>query len=245
MSDFDKQQWQAEQAARDAALEKQRESEHKARERSARNAKRKLERLHKKLTETGELTEWEGEFAESVTERLDEYGSAFNDREKGRPGDALSFAQKRVVASLNKKVKDARKDKMRAAQDSDAEGGTVDALDAKPAYKQRSSFKSKGPKFIPRVRNIEDDMVDDPPAAKPQPFIPGYAPDFASDNITNFTAKNNAGWPSQRIPSDHAPKRSIKRPPDSQSDAHQNGPSDREPDRPMVAKPFLRIVKND
>lgn len=269
MSDFDKQQWQAEQAARDAALDKQRESERKARERSARNAKRKLERLHKKLTETGELTEWEGEFAQSVTERLDEYGSAFNDREKGRPGDALSFAQKRVVASLNKKVKDARKDKIRAAQDRDAENGNSEDLDKKPAFKNRSSFKSKGPKFTPRVRNIEDDMACDSPAAKPQPFIPDYAPDFASDKITNFPVRNNAGWPSQRTPSDHAPKRSTQRPQnghsgghtDGHSDGHsggyrsdhsglhQSGPSDREPDRepdrPMVAKPFLRIVKND
>jgi len=34
--DYDKEQWQAEQAARDAALERQREKQAKARERSAR-----------------------------------------------------------------------------------------------------------------------------------------------------------------------------------------------------------------
>jgi len=104
--DYDKQQWQAEQAARDSAYEKQREKERKTRERAARNARRKLERLHKTLTDKGEITDFENEFGESVVERLDKFGSAFNDREKGRPGDALSFAQKRVVAAMNKKVKE-------------------------------------------------------------------------------------------------------------------------------------------
>ena len=108
-SDYDKQQWQAEQAARDAALEKQREKERKTRERAARNARRKLERLHKTLSDKGEITDFENEFGESVVERLDKFGSAFNDREKGRPGDALSFAQKRVVAAMNKKVKELKK----------------------------------------------------------------------------------------------------------------------------------------
>ena len=191
MSDFDKEQWQAEQAARDAALEKQRGKEQKARERSARNAKRKLERLHKKLEETGELTEWEAEFAGSVRERLDEFGSAFNDREKGRPGDALSFAQKRVVASLNKKVKDAK----RAAQDADAEGESSRGADTERAKPRRGSFKSnKKPKFTPRVRNIEDDMIDD-------------AVQHDASKTEQF---------SKLLPI-----------------------------RPMVKKPFLRIVKND
>ena len=191
MSDFDKEQWQAEQAARDAALEKQRGKEQKARERSARNAKRKLERLHKKLEETGELTEWEAEFAGSVRERLDEFGSAFNDREKGRPGDALSFAQKRVIASLNKKVKDAK----RAAQDADAEGESSRGADTERAKPRRGSFKSKKkPIFTPRVRNIEDDMIDD-------------AVQHDASKTEQFS----------KLP----------------------------PIRPMVKKPFLRIVKND
>ena len=90
-SDYDKQQWQAEQAARDSAIEKQREKERKTRERAARNARRKLERLHKTLSEKGEITDFENEFGESVVDRLDKFGSAFNDREKGRPGDCLLY----------------------------------------------------------------------------------------------------------------------------------------------------------
>ena len=91
--DYDKKQWQEEQAARDAALERQREKQAKARERSARNARRKIERLRRTLTDKGEISDFENEFGESIVERLDKFGSAFHDREKGRPGDALSFAQ--------------------------------------------------------------------------------------------------------------------------------------------------------
>lgn len=154
MSDYDKQQWQAEQAARDAALDTQREKERKTRERSARNAQRKLERLQRTLKDQGEISEFEDEFAESVSERLDKFGSAFQDREKGRPGDALSFAQKRVVSAMNRKVKDLKKNPKSAD-----EAGDFD----RPRFehtKPRSSFKSKTPKFTPRVRQLDDDFDD-------------------------------------------------------------------------------------
>ena len=120
-------------------LEKQREKDEKARARKARNAKRKLERLRTKLKETDELTDWEDEFSESVTERLEKYGSAFNDREKGGASDALSFAQKKVVAALNKKAKGEK---------------------TGSRFKSKGGFKSKKPKFTPRVRNIDDDFED-------------------------------------------------------------------------------------
>ena len=163
MSDsYDKRQWQAEQLARDNALEKQRDKERKTRERAARNAKRKLERLRRALSENGEITDFEDEFGESVVERLDKFGSAFHDREKGRPGDALSFAQKRVVASMNKKVKDLKKT---PAPD---EAAVEDYERTADRWKNQksSSFKSKGgfkskykSKFTPRVRHVEDDMM--------------------------------------------------------------------------------------
>ena len=157
-TEYDKQQWQAEQAARDSAIEKQREKERKTRERAARNARRKLERLHKTLTDKGEITDFENEFGESVVERLDKFGSAFHDLEKGRPGDALSFAQKRVVAAMNKKVKEL-KNKATETDDPDADyERTADRWKAGKA-KKRSSFKPKKKNgFTPRVRNLEDDM---------------------------------------------------------------------------------------
>ena len=143
--DYDKHQWQAEQAARDSAIEKQREKDRKARERAARNARRKLERLHRALSEAGEISDFEDAFGTSVLERLEEFGAAFHDLEKGRPSDALSFAQKSVISAMNKKVKSLKK-----------------APDNRPATKPRSSFKpKKSPKFTPRVRQIEDDYKED------------------------------------------------------------------------------------
>ncbi len=173
-SDWDKQQWQAEQAARDVALDKQRDKERKARERSARNAQRKLERLQRTLKEQGEISEFEDEFAESVSERLDRFGSAFQDREKGRPGDALSFAQKRVVAGMNRKAKDLKKRPVPENDDDKLE---------RPRYERsqpRSSFKSKRPKFTPRVRQLDEDFAPETETrsedGRPEPYIPEPEP---------------------------------------------------------------------
>jgi len=80
-SNYDKQQWQAEQAARDSAHEKQREKERKTRERAARNARRKLERLHKTLSDKGEITDFENEFGESVDDKPKKY-SGFKSKKK-------------------------------------------------------------------------------------------------------------------------------------------------------------------
>jgi len=173
-NDYDKGQWQAEQAVRDSAIEKQREKERKTRERAARNARRKLERLHRALSEEGEITDFESEFGENVVERLDKFGSAFNDREKGRPGDALSFAQKRVVAAMNKKVKDLKKKPtVTAHSDGDYER-TANRWKSTDAKNKSSGFKSKKKHHhTPRVRNLEDDM---PPETE-VPFIPEYRPE--------------------------------------------------------------------
>lgn len=160
-ADYDKEQWQAEQAARDSALDKQREKEAKTRERSARNARRKLERLRRTLTEKGEITEFENEFGQSVVERLDKFGSAFHDLEKGRPGDALSFAQKRVMAAMNKKVKDLKK---KPAETDDNPDADYERTADRWKNKSKSSFKQKGFKskkgYTPRVRHIEDGIVE-------------------------------------------------------------------------------------
>lgn len=77
----------------------------KARERAARRERRKLERLRLELEQTGELSDWEAEFSESVAERLDEYGAAFHDPEKGKMSEALSYAQKKIMADMRKKLR--------------------------------------------------------------------------------------------------------------------------------------------
>lgn len=157
VTDYDKKQWQAEQEVRDATILKQREKDDKTKARKARNAQRKLDRLRIKLKESGDLTDWEAEFSESVSERLDKYGTAFQDPEKGSRSDALSYAQKKVMSSLNKKAK------------GDA---------GKSSFKNKGGFKNKKPKFTPRVRNLEDDMPEavyvpecQPPPKKQKPFL--------------------------------------------------------------------------
>ena len=169
--DYDKQQWQAEQAARDAAIEKEREKHRKARERSARNAQRKLERLKAKLTEESEISEFEAEFSDSVLERIDEFGAAFADPQLGRPGDALSAAQKRVVAGMNRKAKDLRR-KAKAERLGVPEDELREEERAKRTEQPRrySSFKSKGkPKWTPRVRQLDEDFDDAPDADQAAP----------------------------------------------------------------------------
>ena len=133
MSDFDREQWQAEQAAQEQAQSAYRDKMAKARVRSASNAKRKIARLHAKLTELGHISDFEDEFGESVLERLDKFGSAFNDLEKGRAGDALSIAQRQVVARMNKKVKELKgsyqdkvKERLTKRFETDASGLNID-----------------------------------------------------------------------------------------------------------------------
>ncbi|MEP4051190.1 MAG: hypothetical protein ABJN22_02985 [Litorimonas sp.] len=199
MSDYDREQWQAEQAIQDQAQSAYRDKMAKARERSASNAKRKIARLHAKLTELGHISDFEDEFGESVLERLEKFGSAFHDLEKGRAGDALSIAQKQVVARMNKKVKDLRA-KQKAA-DLEAPNPDADYVRTADRWKNESrktgGFRSKRKtSFTPRVRNIEDELVEEEPVQRPinpappklasvtahprkpkaEPYIPEYTP---------------------------------------------------------------------
>lgn len=170
MSDYDRENWQAEQSARDEADAAYRDKMSRARERSAANAKRKIARLHAKLTELGHISEFEDEFGESVLERLDKFGSAFHDREKGRAGDALSIAQKQVVARMKKKVKDlTAKQKAGKGLEPDPDADYVRTADRwKKEPQKRGGFKSKRkPKFSPRVRHIEEEIFEDMPPQTP------------------------------------------------------------------------------
>ena len=159
--DFDKAEWQAEQAERERIETREREKFARAKARAARNAKRKIERLRLKLEASGDLTDWENEFSESVSERLETFGSAFQDPQKGRPADALSFAQKRVVSALSKK-----------ARDDKSENSDCKRPRKKSGFRPKSGFKNKSG-FQPRIRHIEDDMPEEAPC---EPFLPEYTP---------------------------------------------------------------------
>ncbi len=51
------------------------------------------------------LSEWEGEFLDSVGERVKTHGRAFADPEKGAPGQALSAMQGRKLKEITAKAK--------------------------------------------------------------------------------------------------------------------------------------------
>lgn len=162
MSDEDTKAWQAEQEVLDAQADAQRAKDVKARARKARKAVRRAERLKRELSKSGDLTEWEEEFTSSISQRLDTYDSAFRDPEKGRRGDALSYGQKAIMSQLSKKAKKVKKAKGSALENSD------DNIDrSKRDHRKRSSFKSKKPKFTPRVRQLDEDFSDEQSQALP------------------------------------------------------------------------------
>jgi hypothetical protein len=79
-------------AAPDRRAPDQRAQDQRAKaKRAALNALRRARRAADKAGV--ELSEWEGEFLGSVSERVQSYGRAFGDPEKGAPGAALSMRQ--------------------------------------------------------------------------------------------------------------------------------------------------------
>jgi hypothetical protein len=52
-----------------------------------------------------ELSSWEGEFLGSVETRVERYGRAFRDPEKGGPGAALSMLQAQKLKEIGAKTK--------------------------------------------------------------------------------------------------------------------------------------------
>jgi len=56
------------------------------------------------------LSEWEGEFLDSVGGRVKTYGRAFGDPEKGAPGEALSALQTVKLKEIAAKAKGEKKE---------------------------------------------------------------------------------------------------------------------------------------
>jgi hypothetical protein len=78
-----------------------------AAKRSALNALRRARRIADRAGV--ELSEWEGEFLGSVEGRVETYGRAFGDPEKGSPGQALSAMQTVKLKEIAAKAKKAGK----------------------------------------------------------------------------------------------------------------------------------------
>lgn len=52
-----------------------------------------------------DLTDWEGEFLGSVEERVEKFGRAFADPEKGAPGTSLSIRQRVKLKEISAKAR--------------------------------------------------------------------------------------------------------------------------------------------
>jgi hypothetical protein len=126
-------------------------------------ALRKLRRAAARAAEEGGpgLTNWEKDFVEGVSGRLEKYGSAFRDPGKGRLEEALSQRQAHVARVIDKKSrgKGAKKDNEATPRT----GGL-----------RRAEFKRKTPmgkRTGPRVRDVNEDLAPsapDPAATPPQ-----------------------------------------------------------------------------
>jgi len=96
--------------------------------------------LRKKETLEGEaaLSEWEDEFIDSLEERLEKFGSAFADPEKGDAAEALSYRQAAKLREVEKKAKGKERKPMK-----------------------RSSFKPKKPAFRKPLYDRDDGLPED------------------------------------------------------------------------------------
>ena len=75
---------------------------------SKRAALRALERARHAAAATGaDLSAWEGEFLESVEDRVRTFGRAFADPAKGTPGESLSGLQQAKLKEITRKAKGA------------------------------------------------------------------------------------------------------------------------------------------
>lgn len=119
-------------------------------ERKKRKALRKL-RKAAELAERGEgppLSDWEREFLEEVEQRIETFGSAFADPEKGNLEEPMSALQTRKLKEIDKK----------------ARGKDTGFKTRKPlGWKKKQDF-------TPRVRQLDDDIAEEPaPPAEPKP----------------------------------------------------------------------------
>lgn len=125
-------------------------------QKKTRKALRKLRRAKTRAEAEGGpgLTDWEQEFVEGVEQRLETYGSAFNDPDKGALDEALSMRQTEIVKQIDKK--------------------------ARGKGLKRSSFKPKSPERRANMRDIHDDAPCEerapPPASRPRLVEPSAPP---------------------------------------------------------------------
>lgn len=142
-------------------------------EKKTRKALAKLARAKRKAEESGETIEfsdWEAEFLASVGERLEEFGSAFANPEKGDLSEPLSALQSRKIKEIEKKAAGKERKPM-------TRGGGLKAR--KPMGRGKTGKTGQG--WTPRVRDIseeadEDVEADAQPPEPPEPPRPEGPP---------------------------------------------------------------------
>jgi hypothetical protein len=123
------------------------------------------------------LSDWEKDFVEGVSQRLETYGSAFRDPGKGRLDDALSLRQIEIVRAIDRK---ARKKKERIGPVA-AEGEVGEVSGAETAEsidhgsrqaKLKGRMRSKRPvrRSLPDPRESEAEA--ETPASPASPATP-------------------------------------------------------------------------
>lgn len=164
-------------------------------ERKKRKALRKL-RKAAELAERGEgppLSDWEREFLEEVEQRIETYGSAFADPEKGNLEDPMSALQTQKLKEIGKK----------------ARGKDTGFKARKPlGWKKKQDF-------TPRVRQIDEDVAEtEAPAPRPEPARTPFGVIRGSELGGKTPEAANAGSPArkpakspQQATSESAPKR--------------------------------------
>ncbi|MEM8987689.1 MAG: hypothetical protein AAGC95_13305 [Pseudomonadota bacterium] len=81
----------------------------KQKARSKAKALRKLQRLARTVEATDDASQWEHEFIASLEERVDAYGAAFRDQDKGGQGEALSYLQAAKLKEIDAKLRKAKR----------------------------------------------------------------------------------------------------------------------------------------
>lgn len=139
-------------------------------ERKKRAALRKL-RKAAALAESGlgpPLSDWEREFLEEVEARIETYGSAFGDPEKGDLEEPLSALQKVKLKEIDKKARGKglkRGGFNRRASDRDPQGNAPESEDTLPPPK-------------PGLTPISRQAAPKPPEPPSRPARPGARPVF-------------------------------------------------------------------
>jgi hypothetical protein len=118
--------------------------------RKTRKALRKLRRAAERASDEGGpgLTEWEKDFVNGVTGRLEKYGSAFRDPGKGRLEEALSQRQAHVTRVLDKKSRSRKSGEDGPPQKKPLRSSTL---------KRKTPLRPRRP---PRVLDVNEDLAD-------------------------------------------------------------------------------------